>query len=177
MADSNSPRNAAVPEASQAAAAPASRAPAMDPVAVIRSKRYIGALALAAILGIPISAVAYGFLALVAAMQRFLLSELPNQLLGSPAPAWWPLPWLVLCGLLVALTIRYLPGNGGHSSALGFKTGGGPATGRELPGIILAALATLGLGAVLGPEAPLIAIGGGLAALTVRLANRDAPPI
>ena len=29
----------------------------------------------------------------------------------------------------------------------------------ELPGIILAALATLSLGAVLGPEAPLIAIG------------------
>jgi H+/Cl- antiporter ClcA len=87
------------------------------------------------------------------------------------------LPWLVLCGLLVALTIRYLPGDGGHSPALGFQTGGGPATGRELPSIILAALATLGLGAVLGPEAPLIAIGGGLAALTVRLANRDAPPM
>ena len=49
MADSNSPRSGAVPEASQhAAAAPAGGAPAMDPVAVIRSKRYIGALALAA---------------------------------------------------------------------------------------------------------------------------------
>ena len=58
----------------------------MDPVAVIRSKRYIGALALAAILGIPISAVAYGFLALVAAMQRFLFSDLPNQMLGGSAP-------------------------------------------------------------------------------------------
>jgi H+/Cl- antiporter ClcA len=149
----------------------------MDPVAVIRSKRYIGALALAAILGIPISAVAYGFLALVAAMQRFLFSDLPNQMLAGPAPAWWPLPWLVLCGLLVALTIRYLPGNGGHSPAFGFQTGGGPATGRELPGIILAALATLGLGAVLGPEAPLIAIGGGLGALTVRLVRKDAPPM
>ena len=110
-------------------------------------------------------------------MQRFLFTELPNQMLGSPAPAWWPLPWLLLCGLLVALTIRYLPGNGGHSPAFGFQTGGGPATGRELPGIILAALATLGLGAVLGPEAPLIAIGGGLGALTVRLVGRDAPPM
>jgi H+/Cl- antiporter ClcA len=132
---------------------------------------------LAAILGIPISAVAYGFLALVAAIQRFLFTDLPNQMLGSPAPAWWPLPWLVLCGLLVGLIIRYLPGNGGHSPAFGFQTGGGPATARELPGIALAALATLGLGAVLGPEAPLIAIGGGLAAVTVRLANKDAPPM
>jgi hypothetical protein len=34
----------------------------------------------------------------------------------------------------------------------------------------------LALGAVIGPEAPLIAIGGGLAAGAVRLAKRDAPP-
>jgi hypothetical protein len=49
-------------------------------------------------------------------------------------------PWLVLSGLLTALTIRYLPGNGGHSPAFGFSTGGGPVTARELPGVALAAL-------------------------------------
>ena len=43
---------------------------AMDPVAVIRSRAYLSALVLAAILGIPISAVAYGFLALVAKIQE-----------------------------------------------------------------------------------------------------------
>jgi chloride channel protein, CIC family len=80
----------------------------------------------------------------------------------------------VLCGLLTALTIRYLTGNGGHSPAFGFVTGGGPASGRELPGITLAALTTLSLGAVLGPEAPLIALGGGLAALAVRRKKKDA---
>ncbi|HTG84251.1 MAG TPA: chloride channel protein, partial [Gemmatimonadales bacterium] len=178
MADSNRPGSGAVPEAGQhASATPDGRAPALDPLAVIRSRAYIAALVLAAILGIPISAVAYGFLALVAAIQKFLFTSLPNQILGSPAPAWWPVPWLVLCGLLTALTIRYLPGNAGHSPAFGFKTGGGPPTGRELPAVILAALTTLSLGAVLGPEAPLIAIGGGLAALTVRLAKKDAPPM
>ena len=178
MADSNSPRSGALPKANhEAATPPVGGPPAIDPVAVIRSKRYLGALVLAAVLGIPISAIAYGFLALVAAMQRFLFTDLPNQMLGSTAPAWWPLPWLVLCGLLVGLIIRYLPGNGGHSPAFGFQTGGGPATARELPGIALAALATLGLGAVLGPEAPLIAIGGGLGALAVRLANKNAPPM
>jgi H+/Cl- antiporter ClcA len=178
MADSNSPGSGAVPEAGQrASAASDGRAPAIDPLAVIRSRAYIAALVLAAILGIPISAVAYGFLALVAAIQKFLFTSLPNQILGSPAPAWWPVPWLVLCGLLTALTIRYLPGNAGHSPAFGFKTGGGPPTGRELPGVVLAALTTLALGGVLGPEAPLIAIGGGLAALTVRLAKKDAPPM
>ena len=30
---------------------------------------------------------------------------------------------------------------------------------------------------MLGPEAPLIAIGGGLAALTVHLVKKDAPPM
>ena len=40
---------------------------------------------------------------------------------------------------------------------------------------MLAALATLGLGLVLGPEAPLIALGGGLAILGIRLVRRDAP--
>jgi H+/Cl- antiporter ClcA len=178
MADSNSPRDGALPKTShQAGTAPVAGPPAIDPAAVIRSKRYIGALGLAAILGIPISVIAYGFLALVAAIQRFLFTDLPNQILGGPAPPpWWPLPWLMLCGLLVGLTIRYLPGNAGHSPAFGFQTGGA-ATGRDLPGIALAALATLGLGAVLGPEAPLIAIGGGLAAVTVRLANKNAPPM
>ncbi|WP_222612658.1 chloride channel protein [Arthrobacter sp. PM3] len=156
---------------------PAASSPSIDPVAVIRSRPYIAALVLAAVLGVPISAIAYGFLAFVATVQRFLFDGLPNQVLGGPAPAWWPVPWLVLCGLLTALTIRYLPGNGGHSPAFGFKTGGGPPSGRELVGIALAALTTLSLGAVLGPEAPLIAIGGGLGALAVHLVKKDAPPM
>ena len=149
---------------------------ATNPAAVIRSKPYITALVLAAVLGIPISAVAYGFLALTTAIQRILFADLPNQLFGHPAPAWWPVPWLLLCGLLTGLTIRYLPGSGGHSPAFGFKPGGPPSR-TELPAVILAPLATLSLGAVLGPEAPLIAIGGGLAALTVQLVKRDAPPM
>jgi len=40
---------------------------------------------------------------------------------------------------------------------------------------VLAAFATLSLGVVLGPEAPLIALGAGLGALAVRLVKRDAP--
>ena len=77
----------------------------------------------------------------------------------------------MLAGLLVGLTLRYLPGKGGHSPADGFRPAGAPAP-VELPGIAIAALASLGLGVVLGPEAPLIALGGGLAVLAVRLARR-----
>ena len=148
---------------------------AVDPVAVIRSRTYLAALVLAAVVGIPVSVVAYGFLALVATIQKLVFSTLPAQLFGAAPPAWWPVPWLVLSGLLTGMAIRFLPGNGGHSPAFGFQAGGGPPAGRQLPGIALAALASLSLGAVLGPEAPLIAIGGGLGALAVRLARKDAP--
>ncbi len=151
--------------------------PPMDPIAVIRSRPYLMALALAAILGVPISAVAYGFLALVGATQEFLFVDLPQDVFTGSTPAWWPVPWLVLCGLLTGATIRHLPGNGGHSPAFGFTTGGGPPVDRDLPAVVLAAFATLSLGAVLGPEAPLIAIGGGLGALTVHLLRKDAPPM
>jgi len=150
---------------------------AIDHVAVLRSKPYLSALVLAALLGIPISVVAYGFLALMSKLQEAIFEDLPGDLFSGGTPAWWPLPWLLLCGLLTGSVIRSLPGNGGHSPAFGFQVGGGPPVPRELPGVVLAAAATLGLGAVLGPEGPLIAIGGGLAALTVHLVNKDAPPM
>ena len=98
-------------------------AAAIDPVAVIRSKRYLLGLLLAAVLGIPISAVAYGFLAATTQIQQFLFDDLPQDVFTGGTPAWWPVPWLALCGLLTGLTIRYLPGNGGHSPAFGFHTG------------------------------------------------------
>ena len=178
MSGSHNPTGAGSPTAGGGPATnqPAG-APALDPLAVIRSKQYVVALVFAAVLGIPVSVVAYGFLALVGQIQDFLFEDLPDDVFSGGVPAWWPVPWLVLCGLLVGLTIRHLPGNGGHSPAFGFHTGGGPPVDKELPGIILAALATLSLGAVLGPEAPLIAIGGGLAAWTVHLLKSDAPPM
>jgi chloride channel protein, CIC family len=146
-----------------------------DPFALLRSRGYVALLILAAIIGVPVSAVAYGFLKLVDVLQKWLFTELPGELGFHGAPLWWPAPLLALAGVLVALAIRYLPGRGGHSPVDGFKTGGTP-TAAELPGVVLAALATLSLGVVLGPEAPLIAIGGGLGLLSVRLAKRDAPP-
>jgi H+/Cl- antiporter ClcA len=147
-----------------------------DPLAVVKSRAYVALLMLAAIIGAPISAVAWGFLALVSKLQGWIFTDLPKGLGFHAEPLWWPIPPLVLAGLLVGLTIRYLPGTGGHSPADGFHAGGGAPTPAELPGVIIAALATLSLGVVLGPEAPLIAIGGGLGALAIRLVKRDAPP-
>ena len=76
----------------------------------------------------------------------------------------------------MALTIRYLPGTAGHKPAEGFKHPGPVARlPIELPGIVFASFATLSLGVVLGPEAPLIAIGSGLGVLAIHLVKRDAP--
>jgi H+/Cl- antiporter ClcA len=146
-----------------------------DPLALLRSRSYVVLLVLAAIIGAPISAAAYFFLALVTKLQGWVFSSLPKGLGFHGEPMWWPVLPLLLAGVLVPLAIRYLPGTGGHSPADGFKAGGGGPQPIELPGVVLAALATLSLGVVLGPEAPLIALGAGLGICAMRLVKRDAP--
>jgi H+/Cl- antiporter ClcA len=131
-------------------------------------------LVLGALLGVPVATIAYFYLDFVTISQRFVFTTFPKNLGFSGTPAWWPLLPLFLSGLLVALTLKYLHGTGGHKPAEGFKADGGVAA-VDLPGIVLASLATLCLGAVLGPEAPLIAIGTGLGALAVHLVKKDAP--
>lgn len=155
---------------SPSAAVPA----APDPYALLRSRSYVALLVVGALVGVPVAVVAYFFLAFVSKAQHAVFVSLPQDLGFDSAPIWWPLLPLVLSGLVVGLTVKYLHGTAGHRPAEGFKTGG-PTDPRDLPGILLAALATLCLGAVLGPEAPLIAVGSGLGVLAVRLVKKDAP--
>lgn len=149
-------------------------ATAPDPLSMLRSKNYLMLLVVAAILGVPISAVAYGFLALVSYLQQEMFVHLPHGLGLSAEPVWWPLPVLLIGGVLVGAAIRYLPGDGGASPSAEFKVHGPPAP-AQLAGVILAALATLAFGMVLGPEMPLIALGGGLAVLATKAARRPVP--
>src|SRR4051794_23391311 len=79
MSESRGAAGAPEPAAGLPAASGPGSPAEVDPVAVIRSKRYLSALILAAILGIPISAVAYGFLALVAKIQSYLFDDLPTH--------------------------------------------------------------------------------------------------
>ena len=153
-------------------AAPSGAAP--DPVAVLRSPAYLRLLALAVVLGVPISVVAFGFLKLTALVQQWAFTDAPQALGWDDAPAWWPLLPLAVAGLVVGLTVRSLPGAGGESPTKGFS-GGGVVPASHLPGILLAAVASIGLGAVVGPEMPLIALGGGLAHLAVSLGRREVP--
>ena len=128
----------------------ASPAASPDPAALLRSRSYLVLLVFGAIVGVPVAAVAYFFLEGVAELQQYLFDTLPGDLGFDSQPAWWPIPLLALSGVLVALTIRYLPGIGGHKPAEGFKASG-PVPPIELPGIVIAAFATLSLGVVLGP--------------------------
>ena len=91
-----------------------------DPVALLRSRAYVQLLVVAAILGVPVSAAAYGFLALVNYLQKEIYTHLPHGLGFTTEPVWWPLPVLAVGGVLAALAIRYLPGRGGPSPADGF---------------------------------------------------------
>jgi H+/Cl- antiporter ClcA len=170
---------AAGPPPATAAPTPAPAAPAAaaapDPLELLKSKSYLQLLVLAALIGVPVSAIAYFYLALVSKAQTWFYTTLPKELGFAGTPAWWPVPLLMVAGLLVAASITYLPGESGHEPAEGFKAGGTPLP-VDLFGIVLASLTTLILGVVLGPEAPLIAIGGGLGVLAVQLAAKDAPP-
>jgi H+/Cl- antiporter ClcA len=145
----------------------------VDPGALIRSKEYRRLLVLAALIGVLVSLVSWGFLELVHWLQQAVYKDLPSALGFSTAPWWWPLPVLAVAGLLTAVAVLRLPGAGGHVPFEGLKAGGtDPAA---LPGILLAGLASLGLGLVLGPEAPLIALGSGLAVFAVKRARKDTP--
>jgi H+/Cl- antiporter ClcA len=148
-------------------------APEIDPGALIRSREYRRLLVIAAFIGVLVSLVSWGFLELVHWLQQAVYQDLPSALGLKANPWWWPLPVLAVAGLLTALAVLRLPGGGGHVPFEGIKAG--VSQPIALPGILLAGLASLGLGLVLGPEGPLIALGSGLAVFAVKRARKDTP--
>jgi H+/Cl- antiporter ClcA len=164
--------------AENGAAAPtdASSAAGEDPSSTLLSKGFVVLLVIAAVVGVLVSLAAWCFVELVYQIQRELYTHLPSAVgYHNGPPLWWSLPILAIAGLITAFAIVRLPGNGGHVAADGLKVGGGPPQPITLPGIILAGLASIGMGVVIGPEGPLIALGGGLAVATIKLARKQAP--
>lgn len=131
-------------------------------------------LAIAAVVGAVVSLAGWCFLVIVHDLQDWVYDDLPDLLGFDGAPVWWALPALLVGGIIAALAITRLPGNGGHIPAEGLNPA--PTRPIELPGVVLAAFASLGFGAVLGPEAPLIALGGGLAIWLASASRRPVPP-
>ena len=105
-----------------------------DPLVLLRSRGYVRLLVLAALIGVPVSAAAYGFLELVTWLEDQLFTELPDTLGFASTPAWWPLPLLVISGFLTAMAIRRLPGTGGSAPEVLKPSDGGwpPVPGSRL---------------------------------------------
>lgn len=128
--------------------------------------RLVRLTTLGALVGVPVGLLAFGFMWLVHELGHLLWHELP-KVLGSAGPPWYLVIGLPVVGGLLVHLARRLPGDGGHSpNHEGLELGGRP---REALGVALAALASLSFGLVLGPEAPLLALGAALAVwLTAR---------
>lgn len=138
---------------------------------VVRDRDFRRLLVLSAFVGLVVSLAAWAFLTIVPYIQDLLFFELPDALGFSGRPWWWPLPVLVVAGLLTAVSIVKLPGTGGGVPADGLSAG--VTEPSLLPGILLAAIATLGFGLVLGPSSPVIALGMGLGLLIARRVAKD----
>jgi H+/Cl- antiporter ClcA len=167
-----SPSGSPAPSPEGSTGAPPAAIP--DPAAMIRGRQYRGLLVLSGLLGIAVSLACWCFLELTHGLQQWVYVNLPKELGLSPVPWWWPLPPLAVAGVLIAFAVARLPGRGGHEPSEGLKVGA-PTLPVQLPGVMLAAVATISLGLVLGPEAPLIALGSGTALFLVGLSRRPLP--
>jgi H+/Cl- antiporter ClcA len=134
---------------------------------------YLRLVALGAVIGIPAALLAAVFLAFVHDLEHWLWTDLPSGL-GHSSPPWYLVIGLPVVGAcIVVVARRFLPGDGGHAPIQGI--GGGAVPVLNGPGIALAAIGTLAFGAVLGPEAPLIALGavvGGVVTLFARIDDK-----
>jgi H+/Cl- antiporter ClcA len=125
--------------------------------AEVSGAAYLRLVLLGALIGIPAALLAAMFLAFVHELEHWLWDELPEQL-GSSSPPWYLVIGLPVVGAALVVAARtLLPGEGGHEPLEGL--GVAPTPVEYTPGIALAAIGTLAFGAVLGPEAPLIALG------------------
>lgn len=138
-----------------------------------QARTYLIVLLAAGLLGVPVAAVATLYTSLVHALTTVFWTDFPHDM-GFGEPPWWYVLLLpTFAGLCTAGALR-LPGHGGHSPADGLSFQ--PEGPRLAASAILAATASLLFGIVLGPEAPLTAIGLSLGAVAGRLVSKDQMP-
>ena len=126
-----------------------------------------------AVIGIPAALLAAGFFALVHLVQSWLWDDLP-ALLGFAEAPWFLIVGLPLVGAILVVAARaLLPGDGGEAPLHGMDPA--PTPMRYAPGILLAALASLCFGAILGPEMPVVAIGTVVGTAVARMARAGEP--
>jgi H+/Cl- antiporter ClcA len=145
--------------------APVSAPPAAAPA----GSAYLRLVLLGAAVGIPAALVGALFLALVHELEHWLWHPLPGE---SGSPEGYLVIGLPVVGAVIVLAARrLLPGDGGHPPMEGLSAKPTPLS--HAPGVALAALGTLAFGAVLGPEAPVIALGSVVGLAVARMARLD----
>lgn len=114
-------------------------------------------LGIAAAIGVPVAAAVVAFEVVLHGATELVWHEVPHWFDWDEPAAWYVIAVPALAGLLVGLAMK-LPGRAGHSplEGLGLEA---PPRPIELPSLLLAAVATLAGGLVLGPEAPILALG------------------
>jgi H+/Cl- antiporter ClcA len=122
-----------------------------------QGKEYLRLVLLAGAIGIPAALVAALFLAVVHDLEHWMWHTVPAHY-GHSLPPWYLVLSLPVIGAVITWAARrYLPGDGGEEPLDGIKLGA--MTWRMGIGVAVAAVASLSFGAVLGPEAPVIALG------------------
>jgi H+/Cl- antiporter ClcA len=140
-------------------------------------RAYLGLVGYGALIGIPAALVAALFLAVVHDLEHWLWTDLPSDLGRTSPPAYLVIGLPVVGAAICLAARRLLPGDGGNPPIEGVA--GKPPPIAAAAGIALAAIGTLSFGAVLGPEAPLIALGGitGLAITYFSKVDERAKPV
>jgi len=134
-------------------------------------REYVRILVIAALLGAPVAVAAAIFMSLSNGLTTLVWTTIPGDA-GWTAPPWWYVLLVpAIAGLLVAAAMR-LPGRAGEPAVAG--VGLDPLSPVQLISAMLAALASLGLGLVLGPEAPLTALGLAAGLVAARALRRGA---
>lgn len=126
----------------------------------VRTRRPLPAMLVAGVVGLVLGYIA---LLLVNAGIELIWEDIPAT--WDTAPAWYVLGVLVVAALLV-YAIRRFVGDAGHSPIGGITVS--PLTPREYVGAILAILASLWGGIVLGPEVALVATGSMVGTVTAK---------
>ncbi len=113
-------------------------------------------LGAAALVGLLAGGGAVIFLSIEHGLQNLLWTTLPDAIGGTPA---WYVFVVLLAGAVGVWLATKLPGGGGHRPLDGLGFNIGP---KEIGSAVVAALISLSIGAVVGPEAPLMAVGSAM---------------
>ncbi len=133
----------------------------------MQTKRPLPAMLIAAVVGL---ALGYVILELVNAGITVVWETIPESWEGTPA--WYVIGVLLIAAVLVYVIRRFV-GDTGHSPIGGIKVS--PITPKEYLGAILAILASLWGGVVLGPEVALVATGSVIGGLAAKFLNVTDP--